>query len=318
MSLITATSAEDAAARLADQSARPIGAGSDLLVAMEAGLDPAKTFIGVTGAPDLTAIETTADGSVRIGAGARLAAVASHPVIREGFPMLALACEAVATPAIRENGTVGGNLGQRPRCWYLRQRISCHKNGGSECPAIHGENQHHAIIGAGPCHAAHPSDLATALLALDAAVHLRSAAAARTVSVGELYEHAATNPRSELSLAPGEFIEAVSLPASSAGGVQRFTKLMQRAVWDFALVSLAAAKRPDGSVRLALGGVAPAPYRVSHSVEEDVASGGLDADSADALAARALYDATPLSQNGYKLQQATALLTRAMLELSAS
>lgn len=160
--------------------------------------------------------------------------------------------------------------------------------------------------------------LATALLALDATIHLRSAASTRTLSVDALFAHAADDPRSELSLAAGEFIAAISLPAASAGGVQRFTKLMQRAVWDFALVSLAAAKRPDGTVRLALGGVAPAPYRISHSVEEDVASGGLDADSADALAARALYDAAPLSQNGYKLQQATVLLTRAMLELSAA
>ena len=295
-----------------------MGAGSDLLVAMEAGLDNAATLVALGRAAELTAIAELPDGSVRIGAAARLADVAAHRAIRGSYPLLALACDAVATPAIRENGTVGGNLGQRPRCWYLRQRISCHKNGGSGCPAVDGENQYHAILGGGPCHASHPSDLAPALLALDAAVHLRSSTGTRSIGVDALFADAATDPRREVTLRDGEFIEAITLPAASAGGTQRFAKLMQRAAWDFALVSLAAAKRADGSVRLVLGGVAPMPWRVTHSVEEDVASGGLDVDSADALAARALYDAVPLARNGYKVQQATALLTRAMLDLSAS
>ena len=181
-------------------------------------------------------------------------------------------------------GTVGGNLCQRPRCWYLRQRISCHKNGGTGCPAVDGENQYHAIFGDGPCHAAHPSDLAVALLALDGTLVARGATGTRTLSIDALYTNAAGDASSEVTLAPGEFIEAIQLDAASAGGTQRFTKLMQRDAWDFALVSLAAVKRADGQVRLVLGGVAPAPLRVSHSVEEDVASGGLDADSADALA----------------------------------
>lgn len=311
-----ATSQAEAVALLGEPGSRIIGGGTDLLVAMESGLDLATTLVDITKAPDLATITALPDGGLRIGAAARLDAIATHPTIRTSFTALALAADAVATPAIRATGTVGGNLGQRPRCWYLRQRISCHKNGGTGCPAVHGENQYHAILGDGPCHAAHPSDLAVALLALDATVIVRSATGTRTLSIDALFANAASDPKSETALLAGELIEAIDLPATSAGGTHRFTKLMQRGVWDFALVSLAAVKRTDGSVRMALGGVAPHPWLVNPSVGEDVASGALDEDSADALAARTLHDAKPLELNGYKVQQATALLTRAMMELS--
>jgi len=311
-----ATSVEDAVAKLSKPGVRILGGGTDLLVAMESGLDPASTLVDITKVAALSTITDLPGGGVRLGAAVHLDAITTHEGILERFPALALAASEVATPAIRAMGTLGGNLGQRPRCWYLRQRIPCHKNGGSGCPAIVGENQYHAVLGAGPCHAAHPSDLAVALLALDAVVVVRGSAGPRTLSIDGLFANAASDPHSEVTLAAGEMIEAVELPAASAGGTQRFTKLMQRGVWDFALVSLAAMKRADGNVRMALGGVAPTPWLVNPSVGEDVASGALDEDSADALALRALHDANPLANNGYKVQQAAALLKRAMLELS--
>jgi len=306
----------EAAEMIGVTGARLVGGGTDLLVAMESGLDQAAVLVDITKAAGAATIAEQPDGSLRIGAAARLDAIASHPTVQSRFPALSLAVYEVATPAIRSMGTIGGNLGQRPRCWYLRQRIPCHKNGGTGCPALAGENQYHAILGGGPCHAAHPSDLAVALLALDATLLIRSAQGTRTMSIEQLYANAATDPRSETTLAPGELIEAIELSAASAGGTQRFTKLMQRGVWDFALVSLAACRRTDGTVRLALGGVAPIPWLVNPSVGEDIASGALDEDSADALSARAFHDAQPLEMNGYKVHQATALLKRAMMELS--
>jgi xanthine dehydrogenase YagS FAD-binding subunit len=214
-------------------------------------------------------------------------------------------------------GTIGGNLGQRPRGWYFRRGVPCLKNGGTGCAAVDGENQYHAILSSGPCHAVHPSDPAVALMALEATVEVVGAGGAkRSVPIGEFFDGAASNPHGETVLAHGEMIEAIELPARSAGGTQHYEKLMQRGAWDFALVSLAGIKRGDGEVRLVLGGVAPAPYRVNPSVEEDVASGALDDESADALAERALYDAAPLSKNGYKSAQAAALLRRSMLTLS--
>jgi xanthine dehydrogenase YagS FAD-binding subunit len=283
---------------------------------MEVGLDRGAAFVDLTRVRGLAGIEIMPDGGVRIGGAVRLEDVASHDAIRDRYPALAQAAAAVGTPALRAMGTLGGNLGQRPRCWYLRSRMPCLKNGHAGCPARDGENQYHAIFESGPCRAAHPSDTAVALLALDATVVARSTSATRRLTVAELYAPAATDANREVALRPGEIIEAVELPATAAGGEQRFTKVMQRGAWDFATVSLAAARRRDGTVRLVLGGVAAAPWRVNPSVAEDVASGALDPESADALAARALYDAEPLGQNAYKVDQAAALLQRAMIELS--
>lgn len=310
------TSPDHAAQLLAEPGAKPLAGGTDLLGTLETGLERASTLVDLTKVGELGAIEALPDGGLRIGGAARLETIANHEQITTSFSVLAKSVASVGTPALRDMGTIAGNLCQRPRCWYLRSHIRCLKNGGTGCPAVEGENQYHAIIGGGPCHAAHPSDAAVALLALDAAVVVRGPAGTRRISITELYADAASDPHSEVTLGAGEFIEAIELPAASAGGAQEWVKLMQRGAWDFATVSLAGARRADGNVRLALGGVAPMPWLVNPSVGEDVASGELDEDSADALAARALHDATPLAKNEYKMQQAAALLTRAMRSLS--
>ena len=306
-----------APAALATADSAPLGGGTDLLVTMKEGLAELAHLVDmryVRGARDIT---VRADGSVRLGGAVRIADLAAHPVIREKFAALAEAARLVGTPALRNMGTIAGNLCQRPRCWYYRRGVACLKNGGTGCAAVAGENQYHAIFGGGPCHAVHASDPAVALTALEATVELLGANdARRSVPIGEFYAGAASNPRAETVIAQGEIVEAVELPARSAGGTQRYAKVMQRGTWDFALVSLASVKRADGEVRMVLGGVAPAPHAVNPSVGEDVASGELDDESADALAERALYDAAPLSKNGYKATQAAALLKRAMLALS--
>jgi xanthine dehydrogenase YagS FAD-binding subunit len=214
-------------------------------------------------------------------------------------------------------GTIAGNLCQRPRCWYLRSRASCFKSGGNGCPAAAGENQYHAILGGGPCYIVHPSDAAVALLALEATVEIRGGGGVRHVPVGEFFVLPAQRLDLETVIGPGEYVSAIEVPASSAGGVQRYEKVMQRAAWDFALVSLAAVRRDDGAVRLVFGGVAPIPWRVSESVEEDVASGGLSEDDITTLAERALYDAKPLAKNGYKVSIAAAVLRRGIRALVA-
>jgi xanthine dehydrogenase YagS FAD-binding subunit len=214
-------------------------------------------------------------------------------------------------------GTLGGNLCQRPRCWYFRRGISCYKNGGSECPAAQGENQYHAILEGGPCFIVHPSDPAVALMALDAEIEIRGNGQSRTVPAETFWVLPSERLDSETVLASGEYVSGVSVPAASADGSQLYDKLMQRATWDFALVSIAAVRRTDGDVRMVLGGVAPRPWRVPRSIEEDVSSGGIDEDSAAALASRAMYDAKPLAKNGYKVRLAETLLKRAMLRLGA-
>jgi xanthine dehydrogenase YagS FAD-binding subunit len=213
--------------------------------------------------------------------------------------------------------TLGGNLCQRPRCWYYRQNFPCYKHGGTTCFAYEGENQYHAILGGGPCYIVHPSDGAVALMALGATLHVAGAGGERTIAIDDFFVLPAARLDAEHVLRDGEVIVAVELPAYSSGGAQFFDKVMQRSAWDFALVSLAAVRRTNGDVRLVLGGVAPIPWRVTSSVEEDVASGNLSQDDIDTLADRALYDARPLGKNGYKVDLAGALLRRGMASVQA-
>lgn len=314
-----ATSLDDAALRLAAPGTMPLGGGTDLLVALKEGLARPETLVDLRRAgADASEIRELADGGMRIGAAARVADVAAHAAVRDRFPVLAEAAASVGTYALRAMGTIGGNLCQRPRCWYYRRDVPCLKNGrGDDCPAKEGENQYHAIVAGGPCWIVHPSDPAVALTALDATVEITGAPGRRRVAIADFYVLPSERLDRETVLGDGEFVSAVEIPPDAADGVQRYYKVMQRGAWDFALVSLAAVRRTagDGEVRLVLGGVAPRPYRLYGSIEEDVSVGNLDEADVETLAARALYDAEPLAKNGYKVEVAASLLRRAMRDL---
>jgi xanthine dehydrogenase YagS FAD-binding subunit len=304
------TTLEDADTHLSEPRSAPLSGGTDLVVAITEELELPDTLVDLTRVAGAREISRQTDGSVRIGGAVSVATLARDARIRDQFRALADACESVGTPALRTMGTIAGNLCQRPRCWYLRSRVSCFKNAGDSCPAAAGENQYHAILGGGPCYIVHPSDAAVALVALDAIVELRRAGNVRRIAIAEFFVLPSERLDRETVVEPGEYVSAIEIPAASAGGVQRYEKVMQRAAWDFALVSLASVRRVDGSVRLVLGGVAPVPWRVLESVEEDVASGGLSDDDIATLAERALYDAKPLAKNEYKVPMAAAVLRR--------
>ena len=307
----------DAARMLSQPRAFALGGGTDLLASVEDGLAKPDVVVDLRAVPESAHVQETPDGGLRIGASARIHDLATSAVIAGRFHALAQACAAVGSPALRHMGTIGGNLCQRPRCWYLRRSIPCLKNGGSSCPATDGENQHLAILDGGPCHIVHPSDPAVALLALGASVETRRGDATRTFPIDDFFVLPRDRMDRETVLEHGEFVTAVLLPAAAAGGRQLYHKIMQRGAWDFALASIAGVRRTDGTVRIAMGGVSPRPWRVPESIEEDVASGGLDDDSVIALGERAFYDAAPLSHNGYKVQLATSLLRDAIRELAA-
>lgn len=309
----------DALAALGEPGTRAIGGGTDLLPCIDEGVVRLTRVLDVRDLPGARDLDVRADGSARIGAGVRLADLAAHPGLRAHFPLLADAAAAVGSPALRNMGTLGGNLGQRMRCWYFRRGVACFKNGGDRCAAYAGEHEYHGIIPGGSCHAVHPSDPAVALEVLDAQVEIAGpGGATRRCTIAALYAGAMDDPHGEMTLAPSELITAVELPAAAAGGVQHWEKIIQRGAWDFALIACAAARRTDGAVRMALGGVGLGPWRIAQSVEEDVASGGLDEDSIDALAERAMYDTVPLARNGYKVWMAQAALRRAMRALGAA
>jgi xanthine dehydrogenase YagS FAD-binding subunit len=312
-----AESLDEATAALERAGVVPVGGGTDLITWIDEGLARPEELVDlrfVNARPPIAEV----DGGLRIEAHTRIADIARSAVIASSFAALAESCASVGTAALRNMGTLGGNLCQRPRCWYLRRNVRCHKNGGSDCPAVKGENQYHAILGGGPCYIVHPSDPAVALTALNASVVIASPGGrSRTVPIEDFYVLPSTRLDHETVLGNGEVVASVHVPSDSAGQRQGYRKLMQRGAWDFALVSIGYARRADGEVRLVLGGVAPVPWRVASSVEEDVASGGIDEDAAEVLADRALYDAEPLERNEYKVKLARALLVRAIMDLGA-
>lgn len=313
-------SLDEALALLAAPGAAPLGGGTDLLPMVRDAIvhdgQPRPTrLVDLRRLPSASEVTWHPDGSVRIGAAARLAHLARDPELARAFPLLTESCAAVGSAALRTMGTLGGNLCQRPRCWYLRHGFACHKGGGEGCPAITGQHQYHAILrdrhaNATPCVAVHPSDPAVALTALEAVIHVAGLAGERDVAIADFFLGTGGDGAHEVAVAPGEIVVGATLPAAARGGRQRYDKVIQRGAFDFALVSLAAHKRTDGEVRLVLGGVALRPWRVTDSVEEDVASGGLGDDDIETLAARALYDATPLPGTAYKVALATAALRR--------
>jgi xanthine dehydrogenase YagS FAD-binding subunit len=306
------TSPTDAVASLSEGAAHPLGGGTDLLVALREGIVRPERLVDLRALPGGDSVQWTDDGALRIGASVPIAVIAADERIRQRFAALAQACESVGSPALRNMGTIGGNLGQRPRCWYFRSGIPCLKSTGNDCPAREGENTHHVIFGGGPCYAVHPSDPAVALTALEATVLISGPGGHRSVAVSDFFVLPDPDPKRETVLERGEFISAIVVPARSSGGRQRYTKVLQRGAWDFALASIAVVRREDGAVRMVFGGVAPIPWPVNPSVEEDVASAPLAPDDMEVLAERALYDAQPLSRNGYKVSLCRALLRDAI------
>lgn len=313
-----ASSAADAHAALQAPDAVPMGGGTDLIPLRREHRIFDGRLVDLRGLPGTSDITWHDDGSLTIGASVTIARIARDPRIQREFAAFAQACASVGTHQLRTMGTLGGNLCQRPRCWYFRHNFECLRHGGTKCSAEEGENQYHAIFRTGPCVAVHPSDPAVALQALEARVTISGPAGARDVAMHDFFAPSRVRLDRETVLASDELVTTVHLPPYSSGGVQFYDKAMQRGVWDFALVSLAGVKRRDGEVRLVLGGVAGIPWRVTDSIEEDVSSGNLSEDDIETLSQRALYDATPLAKNGYKVMLATGLLQRGLARLLAT
>jgi xanthine dehydrogenase YagS FAD-binding subunit len=306
----------DALLQLALPGHAPMGGGVDLLESMAQGLVAVDVIVALGDVTDLAAIDARSNGDLRIGGAATLTAVIADPLVCARYPLLASACEAGGPADVLSRATIAGNLGQRPRCRYFRQRAPCFKHGGDSCPARTGDNRQLAILDGGPCFIVQRSDVASALVTLDAIIEVASSSGRREVAAADFFVGPTVRLDREIALGDDEMIVAVRLPAGSAGGLQRFTKIRDDG-WGFALASLAAVRRLDGEVRLVLGGVSPRPYRVYNSIEEETTSGGLDEETIEGLAERALLDADPLSDNAYKVDLAAGLLRDAIRALAA-
>lgn len=321
--LLQPTSLAEACALLAaaPDDAVPVAGGTDLLSEIRDGTATPSTLVAldaIAGA-NLDGIAETPDGGLRIGALTTIADVAAHDGIRDRYAALAQAAGGLATPQVRNLGTLGGNLNQRPRCWYYRHPLTiCLKRGGDRCYAIQGVGKYLCVTGGDRCFIVHPSDIAVALAALGASVTIASQSGERTVAIADYFVGPDVDLMRENILQPGELLTAVTLPSPADGQRSIYLKAREREAGDFALVSVAAALVVEdgviGEASVALGGVAPTPYRSQGT--EDYLRGRAVADVSPADAGgAAIADPRPLPDNAYKLPMASNLTARAVAHL---
>jgi len=258
------------------------------------------------------------DGGLEIGALTTLTEVENDPLVRERFALLATAAGRVASPQIRNAGTLGGNLCQDTRCWYYRGGVDCYRAGGNMCYADtpEGQNREHAIFGASRCVAVTPSDTANALTALDASMVIRHGSKERVVPAADFFVGPEVNIRRMTVIEPGEILTAVRIPGAWARAHFYFEKVADRATWDFALLSISAALKLDGQsvrdARLVCGAAACVPLRLQ-GVERSLIGGARNDETVARAAALAIDGAQPLHYNQFKIPLLENLVRRAIL-----
>ena len=306
------------ASRDVDDAPRPIAGGQDLLTTMKDYLTRPARVVNLKSIRGLDRIEPDGKRGLKIGALVTLTQLEEHPTVRRDFPGLAEAARSVATPQIRNLGTVGGNLCQRPRCWYFRlEEAVCLKKGGSECFAAKGENKYNAILGGGPSYIVHPSDLAPMLVALGASVAVTGSEGARNLALEKFFTLPSEGSiRRENILRNDEIITEINVPASGFAAHSTYLKFKERESLDFALSAVAAAVELNADktvkqARIVLGGVAPVPWRVPQA-EAFLVGKRLDQNNLAEAARLALDGAKPLAQNAYKVPLTQTLVRRAL------
>jgi xanthine dehydrogenase YagS FAD-binding subunit len=301
-----------AAARSGRPSAAPMGGGMDLLGMMKDYIVSPDKVVSIR---NLDQSVAAADGGLRIGAAVKIADLIDHAQVRKLYPALVTAAEGVGTPQIRNMGTVGGNIMQRPRCWYFRnEEFHCLKKGGSRCFAVEGENQYHAIFGDGPCHIIHPSSLAVPVIAYGGRFRVVGPNGAREIDAGQFFQMPNQNLYGETVLQPDEIITHVLLPAPGHRSAAYEVRFKQSHDWPLAAaaVNLVMPGSTVKSARVVVGAVAPVPWRVPAA--ERVLAGKTITESVAVEAANAaLAGATPMSGNAYKIRIAKTAVKRAIL-----
>jgi xanthine dehydrogenase YagS FAD-binding subunit len=304
-----------------DVAVRPLAGGTDLLTLMKGDIVAPSQLIDIKRVAEIPQGVDVGDDGTMLGALTTLSEVTANPQIQQHYPLLAQAIGLAATPQLRNMATVGGNLLQRPRCWYFRHaHFHCWLKGGEECPAVEGQNQHHALFGSSPCVAVHPSDLAPALLALDAEVQLRGPHGSRSMPLAEFLVEPTAERRVETRLEADELLLAVRLPTPAANSLGVYCKAMDRKVWAFALASVAVLLQMEGpkvgAARVVLGGVAPIPWRVVAAEQALIGQTLAQTDFAH-VAELALAEAQPLQENGYKVPLSRGLVVEALEQIAA-
>jgi xanthine dehydrogenase YagS FAD-binding subunit len=273
--------------------------------------------IDLSGVEALRGIKALPDGGVEIGAMTSLTEIANHSVIKEKFKLLADSAGLVASPQIRNQGTLGGNVSQDTRCWYYRSGWTCYRAGGNICYADTPTaiNREHALFDANRCVAVNPSDTAPALVALDAQMVIRNSSGERVVSAEEFFIGPAIDITRMTVMRPGDLLTAIRVPATWAGARFYFEKVRDRQVWDFPLVNVATALKVSGGniqqARIVVNAVAAHPMRL-HAVEAAVAGKAQNEETATMAGEMAVTGAQPLAHNAYKIPLMRNLVKRAL------
>lgn len=319
-SYVRAKSLQEAVRISQGEGAHILAGGTDLMGCLRDQVFSADRLVSISRLTDLKGISPTADGGLRIGALTTITEIAESPVIKERLPGLAQAASEVASPALRNRGTIGGNLCQKPRCWYYRGEFHCLRKGGDRCYAMSGENQYHGIFGSDDiCCIVHPSDTAPMLMALGASVRITGPRGNRNVPMEKFFVLPRDDVHKETVLGRGEIVTEVLVPKPPAGLRTSYRKVRVRQSWDFALAGLALAlvfregKVEHGSV--VLSGAAPIPWR-SKAVEQAVAGRKLDSETAERAAEAAVKDAQPLDHNEYKIPLFRAIVRDQLAKLA--
>jgi xanthine dehydrogenase YagS FAD-binding subunit len=300
-----------------DAQTEYIAGGTDMVQLLQEDVRRPERLVSLAGLLD-NRIQAGPQG-LRLGASATMADVAAHPVVVEQYPVISEALLNSASPQVRNQATMGGNLLQRTRCPYFRDTgyTACNKRApGSGCAAIGGENRWHAVLGTSEnCIAANPSDLAVALVALDASIEVLGANGQRTVPLNEFHRLPGETPHMETILEPGEVITAITMPASPAARRSHYLKVRDRASFEFAVVSAAVALDLDGTrirqARVALGGVGTKPWRVPR-VEAALAGSSLAPTALRSAATHAAEGAQGYGHNNFKIELMQRAIVRAV------
>jgi xanthine dehydrogenase YagS FAD-binding subunit len=314
------TSLEDALKHLAEGKGYAHAGGTDLLGCLREGVLEPATVVSLSGIASLRGIHETPEG-LTIGALTPLSEVAASPLVSERFTALAEAAAQVASPQLRHQGTLGGNVCQKPRCWYYRGDFACLRKGGELCYAFTGENEFHAVAGGGPCHIVHPSDTAPALAALGAIAHVVGPGGSRAVPLDRFFVLPEKDMRRETVLEPGEILTRLLLPKPPAGLRSTYRKVRSRASFDFALVGAAVVLQLSGDrvvrARVVFSGIAPVPWPAP-AVEAALAGRRLDRDTIARAAAAAAAGLEPLEKNAYKLPLLRGLVQERLESLAGA
>ncbi len=309
----------EAVRQLSESQAAIHAGGTDLLSCLRDRVFAVRKVVSISGLKGLEGIRDVG-GGVRIGALTTITAVAENPILREKYAALAQGAREVASPQLRNQGTIGGNICQKPRCWYYRGEFECLRKGGELCYADGGENAFHCILGGYGCYIVHPSDTAPPLVALNATAHVTGPSGTRKIALADFHVLPADDPRRETVLEPAEVVTEIRLPAPPAGLRSSYRKIRARRSWDFALAGVALALVMEGDTvrdgRVVLGGAAPVPWR-SREAEGAVIGRSITPDTARKAAAAAMAHAEPLAQNDYKIPLFKGLIEEELLKLAA-